>query len=78
MNYEHEKGINALELCLNMSHIKDQDLEYAGLTFEDIQQIKNGNKYMTEEQLYKFIDLMRAPNMLDRPNNWPKPCRCTH
>ena len=22
---------------------------------------------MTEEQLYKFIDLMRAPNMLDRP-----------
>ena len=67
MNYEHEKGIKALELCLNMHHIEDEELAYAGLTREDITQIKNGNKYMTEEQLYKFTHVIRSPHFLDRP-----------
>ena len=71
MNQEHEQGIKALELCLNMHPIKDEELAYVGLTREDITQIKNGNKYMTEEQLYKFVLVMRSPNMLDRPLiNW--------
>ena len=67
MNYEHEKGIEALKLCLNMHPIKDEELIYIGFTREDITQIKNGNKYLTEEQLYNFIDILRSPNMLDRP-----------
>ena len=67
MNYEHEKGKKALELCLNMHHIKDEELVYIGLTREDITQIKNGNKYMTEDQLYNFAFVMRSPNMIQRP-----------
>lgn len=67
MNYEYEKGIKALELCLNMHSIKDEELAYVGLTREDITQIKNGNKYMTEEQLYNFAFIIRSPNMIDRP-----------
>ena len=67
MNYEHEKGIKALELCLNMHHVEDEELASAGLTREDIMQIKNGNKLMTEDQLYKFAFVMRSPNLLQRP-----------
>ena len=50
-----------------MHHVQDEELSYLGLTRDDITQIKNGNKYMTEEQLYKFTFVMRSLTMIDRP-----------
>ena len=67
MDYEHEKGISALELCLNMCTPEYKHFERIGLTNEDIEQVKNGNKYLTEKQLYDFINIMRMPLWIDKP-----------
>lgn len=67
MNYEHEKGINALRLCLNMCPPEHQKFERIGLSHDDIEQAKHGEKYLTEDQLHKFINLMRLPLWIDKP-----------
>ena len=36
MNYEHEKGINALRLCLNMYPPEHQNFEHIGLSHNNI------------------------------------------
>ncbi len=74
MNHEHEQGIKALEHCLSClcgRTIPEMHFELAGITLEDLEAFKKGEKYMTEEQFYGFIHILRAPMLLEKPLiNW--------
>lgn len=76
MNKEHEQGIRAfehcLQTCINLGHaISEMHFESIGITEEDIENLKAGKKYLTEEQFYGFTDIMRSPMQIDTPLiNW--------
>lgn len=74
MNQEHEQGIKALEHCLAFLHgrtIPEMHFELAGITLEDLDAFKKGEKYMTEKQFYGFAHILRAPMLLTKPLiNW--------
>lgn len=70
MNQEHEQGIKALEHCLAFlcGHtISEMHFELAGITPEDLEAFRKGEKYMTEEQFYGFTHILRAPMWLTKP-----------
>ena len=71
--WEHEKGIVALENCL-----QECEFPYAGGTEIqcklneanagiDLQQLKNGSKCLTEEQFIKLTDIFRCEHWLLKP-----------
>lgn len=76
MNQEHEHGIKALEHCLAFLSgrtIQEMHFELAGITPEDLEAFKRGEKYMTEKQFYGFNHILRAPMLLEKPLiNWLK------
>ena len=76
MNKEHEQGIRAFENCLqsckNLGHeLFEMHFERVGITEEGIKNIKAGKQFLTEEQFYGFVNILRAPMQLDKPLiNW--------
>ena len=63
MNHEHEKGTVALEACLksyiNIGKSLSQILlDPANMILEDLQLIRHGEKFMTEEQFYGFMQIL--------------------
>ena len=76
MNQEHQQGIkafiNCLQTCKNLGHtLSEMHFERIGITEEDIENLKAGKKYLTEEQFYGFTDIMRSPMQIDKPLiNW--------
>ena len=76
MNKEHEQGIRAFENCLqsckNLGHeLFEMHFERVGITEEGIKNIKAGKQFLTEEQFYGFVNILRAPMQLDKTLiNW--------
>ena len=72
MNQEHEQGLNALEACLTSyihmgKSLSEMPLDWAGITHEDLELIRHGEKFMTEEQFYGFLQILRSPMQLHIP-----------
>ena len=83
LNKEHEQGIraftNCLQTCKNLGYeIFEMHFERAGITEDDIRNIKAGKQFLTEEQFYGFADILRGSmqrnkplmNWLDLADNW--------
>ena len=69
MHFEHQEGIKALKLCLNLH--KYENFTSIGLTQKDFELIKEGRLFFTEEQLYRFIDILRENSITNIPlNHW--------
>ncbi len=69
MNKEHEQGIRAfehcLQTCINLGHtISEMHFERIGITEDDIKLIRNGEKFLTEEQFLRFANLLRGSMQL--------------
>ena len=72
MSKEHEQGIKAfehcLQTCINLGHsISEMHFERIGITEDDIKLIKNGEKFLTEEQFFHFANILRGPMQFDKP-----------
>lgn len=72
MNQEHEQGLKALEACLTSyvsigKSLSKMPLDWAGMTPEDLEHIRHGEKFMTEEQFYGFLQILRSPMQLNIP-----------
>ena len=72
MNQEHEQGLKALEACLtSYTHmgksLSEMPLDWAGMAHEDLELIRRGEKFMTEEQFYGFLQILRSPMQLNIP-----------
>jgi len=69
VNKEHEQGIRAfehcLQTCINLGHtISEMHFERIGITEDDIKLIRNGEKFLTEEQFLRFANLLRGSMQL--------------